>query len=57
LLKKENSMKIEQKVWTKKEGWSFMEGPDMGEKAQLVIIFAATEILKETTFFHDLKKM
>ena len=29
----------------------------MGEKAQLVIIFAATEILKETKFFHDLKKM
>jgi len=50
-------MKIEQKVWTKKEKWSFREGPDVGEKAQLVIIFAATEILKETTFFHDLKKM
>jgi len=50
-------MKIEQKVWTKKEGWTFREGPDIGEKAQLVIIFAATEILKETTFFHDLKKM
>ena len=50
-------MKIEQKVWTKKEGWSFREGPDIEKKAQLVIIFAATEILKEATFFHDLKKM
>jgi hypothetical protein len=50
-------MKIEQKAWTKKGGWSFREGPDIGEKAQLVIIFAATEILKETTFFHDLRKM
>jgi hypothetical protein len=49
-------MKIEQKVWTKKEGWSFKEGPDIGEKAQLVIIFAATEILKETTFLHNLTK-
>jgi hypothetical protein len=50
-------MKIEQKVWTKDEGWSFREGPDIGEKAQLVIIFAATEILKETKCFHDLKQM
>jgi hypothetical protein len=50
-------MKIEQKVWTKNKGWSFREGPDIGEKAQLVIIFAATEILKEAKFFHDLKKM
>jgi hypothetical protein len=50
-------MKIEQKVWTKKEGWSFGEGPGMGEQTQLVIVFAATEILKEITFFDDLKKM
>jgi hypothetical protein len=50
-------MKIEQKVWTKNKGWSFSEGPYTGEKAQLVIIFAATEILKETKFFHDLKGM
>jgi hypothetical protein len=35
----------------------FQGGAGRGGEAQLVIVFAATEILKETTFFHDLKKM
>lgn len=50
-------MKIEQKTWTKKGGWSSKQGQDIGESAQLVIIFAATKIMKEAIFFHDLKKM
>jgi hypothetical protein len=50
-------MKIEQKMWTKSGGWSFGEETGMRDKAQLVIIFAATEILKGGTFYHDIRSM
>ncbi|MHB8137899.1 MAG: FIST signal transduction protein [Smithellaceae bacterium] len=50
-------MKIEQKIWTKAKGWSLQTGPGIQGKVQLVIIFAATKILKEKTFFAEIKKM
>jgi hypothetical protein len=50
-------MKIEQRVWAKAKGWSIPNGPGMQGKFQLVVLFAATEILKEKTFFEDVKKM
>ena len=48
-------MKIEQKVWTKKEGWSHAGGPPIGEKDQLVVVFGATAVLKEGGLIGDLK--
>lgn len=50
-------MKIEQRIWTKTEGWSIQNGPEIQEKVHLVIIFAATEILKENIFWEDVKEM
>ena len=50
-------MKIEQKVWTKTKGWSLPNGSDVQKPAQLVIMFAATEILKEKAFFREVKNM
>lgn len=50
-------MKIEQRVWTKTKGWSLQNGSDLQKKAQLVILFAATDILKEKNFFADMKTM
>lgn len=50
-------MKIEQRIWTKAKGWSLQNGPAMEKKIQLVIIFAATEILKDQIFFAEVKKM
>jgi hypothetical protein len=50
-------MKIEQRIWTKTEGWSIQHGPEIQEKVHLVIIFAATEILKENIFWEDVKEM
>jgi len=50
-------MKIEQRVWTRAKGWSLQNGPGIQGSAQLVILFAATEILKEKTFFAEVKNM
>ncbi|MCE5212669.1 MAG: FIST C-terminal domain-containing protein [Deltaproteobacteria bacterium] len=50
-------MKIEQRVWTRAKGWSIQNRPDIQGKVQLVIMFAATEILKEKTFLQEAKKM
>lgn len=51
-------MKIEQKIWTKAKGWSSVgESGSIGENAQLVIIFAATEILKEKEFIQKIKEV
>lgn len=50
-------MKIAQKVWSRTKGWSLPHGPDLGERAELVVVFAATDILKEKSFFDEIKKM
>lgn len=50
-------MKIEQRVWTRSKGWSLQNGPGIQGKIQLVIMFAASEILKEKTFFEEVKNM
>ena len=50
-------MKIEQRVWTRAKGWSLRNGPDTQVKFQLVILFAETGILKEKTFFEEVKQM
>ncbi|MEE9911342.1 MAG: FIST C-terminal domain-containing protein [Deltaproteobacteria bacterium] len=50
-------MNIEQRIWTRAKGWTLQNGPAIPGKVQLVIMFAATEILKEKTFFEEVKKM
>lgn len=50
-------MKIEQRMWTKEKGWSLQNGPAVQGKVELVVMFAATQILKEKTFFEDVRKM
>jgi len=50
-------MNIEQRVWTKAKGWSPPNGPDTQVIFELVILFAETGILKEESFFEEVKKM
>lgn len=50
-------MKIEQRVWTQAKGWSTPDSQGIKGKVQLVVMFAATEILKEKTFFEEVNKM
>src|SRR5512145_1657484 len=50
-------MNIEQRIWTRAKGWTLQNGPAIQGKVQLVIMFAATEILKEKTFFEEVKEM
>lgn len=57
LLIRRLSMKIEQRVWNGQQGWSLQDGPDIQNKAQLVIVFAATRLLKQKIFMQELKIM
>lgn len=50
-------MKIEQRLWTKNNGWTLQSRPEIQEKIQLVFVFGAAELLKEKNFFDDIKKM
>lgn len=49
-------MNVEQRLWTRENGWSFQNGPASGKDAQLVLVFATTEALKEPTFFKEIQK-
>ena len=42
-------MKIEQRIWTRTEGWAGPSGDDSGVSAQLVLVFGSTSALKTTT--------
>jgi hypothetical protein len=50
-------MKIEQKVWSRTKGWYLPHGSGINGRTQLVIMFAATDILKEKACFDEVKKM
>ncbi len=50
-------MKIEQKVWSRTKGWSLLHGSALKGRAELVVMFAATDILKEKACFDEVKKM
>ncbi len=49
-------MKLEQRTWIKPGGWSPGEqNNDMHDNAQLVLVFAATDVLKENAFYPELR--
>ncbi len=50
-------MNIEQRLWTSQKGWLKADGPALRGEVQLVILFGATEILKERVFFEEVKGM
>ena len=50
-------MRIEQSIWTKENGWSPEIGKQSKENIQLVMLFGATDALKEFTFIDDIKKV
>lgn len=50
-------MKIEQRIWTRTKGWTSQDEPDFKGNVQLVLMFAATSILKEKSFFENVRKM
>ncbi|MBU1701108.1 MAG: FIST C-terminal domain-containing protein [Candidatus Eisenbacteria bacterium] len=47
-------MKVEQRHWSESEGWSEMRGDGLGEKAQLVFVFAGTSIIEREDLLSDL---
>jgi hypothetical protein len=40
-------MKIEQKIWTEKQGWFPELGSKVNEESQLVLVFGATQLLRD----------
>lgn len=50
-------MKIEQSIWTQSEGWTPPSIGSLGVLAQLVLVFGGTNLLKEGTFFEQIKKV
>lgn len=48
-------MKIEQKRWTEARGWEPELPGELGESAQLVLLFGSTLILKEQKCFREIK--
>ena len=48
-------MRIEQYLWEKESGWSPKNGIHPNENMQLVILFGATDVLKEPGLFEDMK--
>ncbi len=50
-------MKVEQRMWTRSNGWSNPEAPGSRGDFQLVIVFAETGILKEGGILGEVKEM
>jgi len=48
-------MKIEQRKWTEASGWTSQAGVVLGESAQLVLVFAATPLLREARLLQEVK--
>jgi len=48
-------MKIEQKRWTEEKGWVPEFKGIVDEAVQLVLLFGATQLLKDPTYIHDIK--
>ncbi|MFC1812210.1 FIST signal transduction protein [Thermodesulfobacteriota bacterium] len=48
-------MKIEQKRWTATKGWDPGPPGELGESAQLVLLFGGTQILKEQKHYDEIK--
>lgn len=49
-------MKVEQAKWNAVKGWEPKFAPQIGESAQLVLLFGSTSIMKEQQLFEDIKK-
>ncbi len=50
-------MKIEQKLWTKKEGWQNLTDQDLSQDAQLVLVFGCKKVLEEPDRYDEVRKM
>ncbi|OPY71586.1 MAG: FIST N domain protein [Syntrophorhabdus sp. PtaU1.Bin058] len=50
-------MKIEQKIWTKTDGWKPGSPGAIAESAQLVLAFGATSIFRKKRLFNEVKKI
>ena len=47
-------MKTEQNVWTQKTGWQPSAPGTLGKSAQLVLVFGATDLLKQSPLLKEL---
>lgn len=49
-------MKIEQKKWTKEDGWKVISKTSLPQPPQLVLVFGSSALVKEKKTFDDIKK-
>ena len=49
-------MKIEKKSWSAKDDWKPSVPGELGERADLVLVFASTAIMRRHDFFDEIKK-
>jgi hypothetical protein len=49
-------MKIEQKRWTREKGWEKKRGENLGDSANVVLLFGSTSVIKEQKNFDEIKK-
>lgn len=49
-------MKIEQRRWTEEQGWFPELGSKINEESQLVLLFGATQLLREQNFFNEIQR-
>src|SRR5260221_6983592 len=49
-------MKIEQSCWTADQGWTPTTPGALGESAQLVLVFGATALLRDSWRIHDIRQ-
>ena len=47
-------MKLEQNIWTKKNGWQPSTPGTLGKTAQLVLVFGSTELLRQSPLLKEL---
>lgn len=50
-------MKIEQKLWTKKEGWQTLMDQGISQDAQLVLVFGGKEVLEDPDRYKEVRKI
>ncbi len=50
-------MKIEQRIWMRKSGWAPSTSGPVGQRAQLVFVFGAKQVLKDEMLFQEIKEV
>lgn len=50
-------MRIEQRIWTEESGWIYKIAANVGKNADLVLLFGAADIIKQSGVFYEIRAM